>query len=635
MINMYHHVSIAGIKYKLAEDAEGDHYILAREPLRIQTGAVVQGESGKFQLRTDLIEWTMSDWSGGEGQFLYDEKQTNRYHLSHNVDPFVQPGRLRLADGYESTLDNGGATLARVAVLVKGLTGLYAVTTEDDELYLWNDSTKRWGAAATNAEAGFGDFYEDMGHTGDTLALYLKENAVAAIWKYNGTTYVEWNTDNADTGPNALASLGDYIYYRKALASGSQGILEIPKSGTAPVASRLVLDLTDLGTGGLGMPLLTAADNRLYAAAVLPEETVIYEITPSTAATVGFGRELLRQKGFKADAIWYHMGILFMAGRQSAAGDREEQMIMYVQDQSVGVVAKLRPDAAATAPVMSIDADSFATTYFLAKYGPGDFTHEWTLFAVDLISGNVAGTTVFNFGEATEPSSLTSWKSEIFTSKKSGAGTDRIYRTVNGTFVDTSAVTAYLASAVHDFGLTDEKTLVGFEVQLEPLPSACTVQLEYQINQNGTWTALTQLTTDNATGQSITVSTSANPVLFRNLQWRIKLGNTGTTTQTPEILSVTARATVAKGIKVWNLLLDLSDDDVSAAGAPLEGHDKISQLITLAAAETVVSFEDGYLKREPGSQAANIHNVVVDDVQINLDRPGEGTARVKLREMRA
>jgi hypothetical protein len=631
MISAYHHVAIAGIRYRLAEDAEGQHYTLTRQPLRLQTGAVVQGESGKFQLRPDLLEWTMTDWSGGEGQVLWDEKQANRYHISHNIDPLVQPGRFRLADGYQATLDNAGATFAEVGVLTKGRDALWVVTTEDDEIYSWNTTTKRWSAGTTNAEAGFGDFFEDLGHTGDTLALYLKENAVASIWKYNGTTFVEWNTDNADTGPNALVQLGDYIYYRKALASGSQGILEIPKSGTAPVASTLILDLSDLGLGGLGLPLLAAADNRVFAAAVGAEETVIYEIIPSTASATGFGRELLRQKGFQADCIWYHMGLLFMAGRQQAAGDREQQLILYLQGESVGIVAKLRPDIAATSPIVSNDAATFDLTYFLAKYGPGDFTHEWTLFAVDLVTGNVAPLTVFNFGEATEPSSLVAWRGEVFTSKKAGAGKDRVYRTVNGTFVDTSAVTAYLESPIHDFALTDEKILVGFEIQLEPLPSACSIQLQYQIDQDGTWTSLAALTTDNATGQTLTVSTADSPVIFRNLQWRLLMENGGTTSQTPEILSVTARATVAKGLRVWDLLLDLADDNSETGVAVWTGTHKYNTLLALTESNTVVELVDGYDTRITGTD--NLYNVIVDEVQVRLDRPGEGVAQVRLREV--
>lgn len=1082
MISGYHHVSLDGVRYRLAEDAEGEHYNLNRQPLRLQTSAVVQGESGKFQLRPDLLEWTMSDWSGGEGQVLWDEKSPNRYFISHNVDAFVKPGRLRLADGYEMTTDDADVALNEAGFLTKGRNALWLISTNDDEILSWNNAAEHWNDGITNAEAGFGDFFAALGHTGDSLALYLKENNVAAIWKYDGTTFVEWNTDLADAAPNALVQLGDYIYYRKATASGTQGIYEIPKVGTPPVASTLILDLTALGSGGAGSPLMVAADNRLYTVVVMADETVLYEITPTSAASPGFGREILRQRGFQADAIWHHMGILFMAGRQLAGGDKEQQMVLYVKDENVGVVARLRPDVSADQPIVSTEAQTFDWVYFLGKYGPGDFTHEWTLFTIDMITGNVAGSTVFNFETAINPASLAAWRSDVFVSSTAvlsgrpgavtalspiawwrmadtvdsaganntltfsgsptpgavtgpwtgdvgtafdgvddfatvaseadvellsdmsiecwfrprvnlvqqvetfnsddtwtapagvttvqveawgaggggaegqtgfgdtggggggggayvkstvavtpgnnytidvgtagtggpgngsagaqsdfngttvvaaggagavggaggaggttaastgttkraggaggngatspsgggaggggggegggftgtgdagsngtsfeqggptggaggsgggggqggnggnghatgagaagsapggggggggattgdggngaagrivltydkpvdmtlfsamgttpiyilkyvggdetlhfgpatsattfysfgnctpdewhhvvvtidwsggnriikgyldgnlvidqtaafqpavearavnigrlatagtqfyegdiselavygsvltptqveslflaqteedlGAGESRVFRTINGEYVDTNIVTAYLHSAINDFALSDEKILVGFEVQLEPLLANNSIQLEYQLNQDGVWHTTEELVEEGATGHTVTISTAEDPVLFRNLQWRLFLRNGGEEDTTPEILSVTARATVAKGVRVWNLLLELYDDESEAGRAKLSGTQKYNKLVALLGTETVFEFVDGYTMRR--QDAGNTYNVILDDAQIRLTKAGEGIARVTLREV--
>ena len=53
MIDSEFHVQLNGVKYRLAEDSEGTHYDKKLQPLRAQSAGVVQGDSGKFQLRPD------------------------------------------------------------------------------------------------------------------------------------------------------------------------------------------------------------------------------------------------------------------------------------------------------------------------------------------------------------------------------------------------------------------------------------------------------------------------------------------------------------------------------------------------------------------------------------------------------
>jgi len=66
MIDSENHISLDGVKYRLDEAAEGEHYIRAGEPLRPPNAQVVQGETGqKFQMRPDTLLWSITDWSGG------------------------------------------------------------------------------------------------------------------------------------------------------------------------------------------------------------------------------------------------------------------------------------------------------------------------------------------------------------------------------------------------------------------------------------------------------------------------------------------------------------------------------------------------------------------------------------------
>ena len=90
-------------------------------------------------------------------------------------------------------------------------------------------------------------------------------------------------------------------------------------------------------------------------------------------------------------------------------------------------------------------------------------------------------------------------------------------------------------------------------------------------------------------------------------------------------------ATVAKGIKEWDLLLELYDDQGSAGGDPKLGTEKLANLIAASVTEKVVQFNDGYENRIAGTVAA--HDVIVENPIIELIRPGEGIAQVTLREI--
>src|SRR5690606_39665634 len=96
MIDRQYHIELNGVGYRLAEDAEGQHYIRTYEPLRPPNAGVVQGEqSAKFQVRPDTLLWSLTDWSGGAGQFLFDLENPNRHRELHAVRAFERPGVLQ------------------------------------------------------------------------------------------------------------------------------------------------------------------------------------------------------------------------------------------------------------------------------------------------------------------------------------------------------------------------------------------------------------------------------------------------------------------------------------------------------------------------------------------------------------
>ena len=81
----------------------------------------------------------------------------------------------------------------------------------------------------------------------------------------------------------------------------------------------------------------------------------------------------------------------------------------------------------------------------------------------------------------------------------------------------------------------------------------------------------------------------------------------------------------------WQLILDLSDDPAEAGGDASLGEEKITNLVTAAALEQVVAYDDGYENREPGD--FDSHDVILENPLIILSQPGEGLGHVTLREV--
>ncbi len=112
MIDSQHHVEINGVKYRLFESGEGSNYVRSVEPLRPPNAVVVQGAARQdlFQMRQDVLLWSLTDWSGGEGQYKYDPSAPNRHALLRNVQAFKRPGTLRPGPMMVPTQDSTGAS---------------------------------------------------------------------------------------------------------------------------------------------------------------------------------------------------------------------------------------------------------------------------------------------------------------------------------------------------------------------------------------------------------------------------------------------------------------------------------------------------------------------------------------------
>lgn len=195
---------------------------------------------------------------------------------------------------------------------------------------------------------------------------------------------------------------------------------------------------------------------------------------------------------------------------------------------------------------------------------------------------------------------------------------------------DTHDGQPYVTSALWDFGVIEAKVLSSIRVECEPITSGWTVTVAYQLEGSGTWTDAGTLVEDD-TGVTFAVSTGSSSVSFYNLRLRLTFsyaGSGSSSSLTPIVHHVEARAQLPGIVKVWNIQVDLSDDN-SGAG-PHKGSQKVENIQSAGDAGTVVVFKNGFVSASPN--VFQSHDVVIDAYRIDLERPGEGYATLRLLE---
>lgn len=631
MIDSQHHVSLNGVKYRLYESGGDDHYQTGYEPLRPPNSVVVQGTSRQdlFQSRPDVLLWSLTDWSGGEGQIKYASDASDRHAVLNNVDPFSRPGQLLAGPHIERTLDNVGATFNGTAttLVIFGKTGqLWAVDyeTTTKNYWIWNNGTKQWGAANTIPTAT-GPSTRD-GLDSDDQYLYYYDASAGHLYKFDGTTATKMNdTGLATTTGVVVRQLGDYVY----LVQPSEGkAWEIVKTATGSTSFTEIDNWDPAISGNTDDHYghVARGPDRLYILLGWQNGTAaVRELIPSTAAGTGYGKEIAVWKGIRASTVWYHNGMIFLSAWK-VGDEKDTRVLLYVvPGGSYGTLGLIRDplEESYSASPRGIDAGSGLETFYFTN---NDQTGATKLYQVDSVSGGMAQVSETP-ADSLEAQAATTWEGEVFFSAFAILGNEYIYRAVDGEYYSGG----YAWSPWHDMGLSDEKVLSSITLHCEKLPADWSIELAYLFDGASIAGLAGTYTTTNGTGTKYIVSTSGAPQTFRNMRVRIKMTYTGggTPTTTPVINSVEVRAQLAKNTKRWNLLLDLQDD-LAGSQQALPGNVKIDNIQALDAL-TVVEFQDGYINRTAG--VFDTYDVVVDQATIVLDRSGEGYAQVILREV--
>ena len=626
MIDGYFHVKLGSYKYRLATNSDDQHYSARLVPLNISNAQVVQSSDPKYDLRPDTAVWEMTDWSGGEGTKKFDNETGNQYDLSYNIDALHTPGSIRLSNAVEA------AGINRTGTLVKASDKLFHFSSSDDTIgtYSGNLANTTWDEqdAGTISDS---DYFGVRGD-GDGKYIYMPIGSLNDIYRYE--PHATYTNDMADTDKwvdadsqavfdRPLVKIGNKIFVVH-LDGTKISVVEYSTTAT-PTVSPTEIFVAYEGNldAGSNQGIVCRGDNELFVCVrTKAGESILYRITPASALGEAFGTEVGRFPGFSVDCIWYASGVLLLAGTSTTTGV-DKRTIYYVKGTELGSFGLIRQDATFTDAklITSTDASRMDRTFFLAPTGSA--SNYWTLFTIDLLTGAIFGGP--EFSAVRDPNSVVDFLGRTFVSENKGSASTQTYRTAS-----TYATSGELITAVHDFDIGEEKTLMSIRLDTEPLPANTAVQVYYQDDQDGTWTSAGTYDTDSGTGTTFKISTDSASVKFKNLQLKIKL-TTSDATATPVVRSVQVRCTPTEYVREWDMLLDISDEDAQAQGRAFTGSQLIDYIKAEATNENIIQFDNGY--ETPSAGSYDEHDVMIREYNINLTSAGQGVANIKVREV--
>ena len=626
MIDGYFHVKLGSYKYRLATNSDDQHYSARLVPLNISNAQVVQSSDPKYDLRPDTAVWEMTDWSGGEGTKKFDNETGNQYDLSYNIDALHTPGSIRLSNAVEA------AGINRTGTLVKASDKLFHFSSSDDTIgtYSGNLANTTWDEqdAGTISDS---DYFGVRGD-GDGKYIYMPIGSLNDIYRYE--PHATYTNDMADTDKwvdadsqavfdRPLVKIGNKIFIVH-LDGAKISVVEYSTTAT-PTVSPTEIFVAYEGNldAGDNQGIVCRGDNELFVCVrTKAGESILYRITPASALGEAFGTEVGRFPGFSVDCIWYASGVLLLAGTSTTTGV-DKRTIYYVKGTELGSFGLIRQDATFTDAklITSTDASRMDRTFFLAPTGSA--SNYWTLFTIDLLTGAIFGGP--EFSAVRDPNSVVDFLGRTFVSENKGSTSTQTYRTA-GTY----STSGELITAIHDFDIGEEKTLMSIRLSTEPLPANTAVQVYYQDDQDGTWTSAGTYDTDSGTGTTFKISTDSSSVKFKNLQLKIKL-TTSDATATPVVRSVQVRCTPTEYVREWDMLLDISDEDAQAQGRAFTGAQLIDYIKAEATNENIIQFDNGY--ETPSAGSYDEHDVMIREYNINLTSAGQGVANIKVREV--
>lgn len=339
--------------------------------------------------------------------------------------------------------------------------------------------------------------------------------------------------------------------------------------------------------------------------------------------------------GVKATCIAYEGGITFVgglffgsSGTSGAATDVDmlARPALWAIDQN-GVLQRIgffrRDDPAAGAPsfLVPFQTDLYALQTGIDAAG----SRKGYVWRYSLVTGGV-----FNEYELPVETATAQRALAVIPGRTVALYSDEIFTTgSSGTYRISSAPDGNShVSSIYDNDLPNAlKTLVKVDVLTDTMPANTRINVEYQIDQDGTWVLLGTVTS----GKRNTLT--GNGVTYTTIQLRTTLSSTdGVSTPNWKANVVEARA--AEDEEYFDLVLLTEDADSSfrIPGDQMTGDAKAQNVIGLWRSGAPVTFVDGYISEDLG--ITDTYLVTIGDLRDERTKQGEGRLVATLKVVR-
>jgi len=623
------HVKLGSYYFQLDGKADEPH-IHDYESQYIQD-STIEGEAIPSSTATpNIITWAMDDWAGGAEVKYYDPDRPDAYWYGNN--------NPRIRGSVTSPPDVSAGTFTLTSTFVDNVDEIY-VTPAGNKLWVASRRDVFYSSDGTtynqwNSTAEFTANYHARGIATDGFRPWVvaTDATTTKVRKIKTTTTETAAVSDRTFGISAfgMAQLAGYefiwygdrmVYYQinstlPITHSASSNVIQIASFDSADVAA-----YTDY-VGGVA-----AGETSVFAFLASSGITHVYEFyrEPQTGAWI-YKPAWTPPYGFTATHMTVASGIVYLLGNEGnqavlyamPIATRQPIKVSYVGQGYAGnsVTMTTRAIAPSYADQVILGVDDGTTTYIFVYDPNEDAISQLDTYAIGTYGKLRALATfqqqriAFACASASTTVNVLRWKHDY----------------------DTPSRGWTVISPAYNFGYPfDEKALFGFQVVQDPSIAAGTVQVEYQIDEDGSWTSA-GTTVAGTKYTNLDVATSNKK--FRIIRLRVT-GASGA-----RAFSVTTRAYINSYQEVWRLRLRLQDETAghnrpySRAVQAGKLRDYLNTLITT---RTPVTFLDGTRYDYNGQYTT--HTVVVEAARVRTKPVGkanggiafEGSADVVLR----
>lgn len=663
------HVRLAGDSFLIDETQPG-HYIHRFIDLVPERDDVpMPGAPRKNAFMSDSLYWTYDDWAGGEGNRQWYEEDYDMYKVGWELNPRIRgrltgrPNRTRISVDGTDVRDRNFFTIGVKGRLwmAGGIDLFYSTAPQtsftqvsdanDLKIATLSSSYKITALAANERWCFVAAFRSNAGNPGTRV--------IRAV-DYSGN-----DSDILDEVADKPAFIGMCIFNGRLWAwTGarliSYDIDSVANGGTANVNSTVRYSVgSDIvsalpGSGYFGGCF--TAENSIIMWYAEDMQTYAYEYKK------GVGRPIWKlPHGYTAKDAWYQDGVVYFSGHwdsdDGTAGYGELKALVLENYRPLSLKWVRKTEGTGTKMNLAAGSPSYARQNLMCA------THTGRIFVYDAETDGLTMLDQLSRSSGSDPDGLTFTSADnrigdtitygsrrvvaVYRPGAGAAGTEnyqvvtydddeqnQIELDLNST--DWTGYNGYFESSAWDYGYPMElKSLIGFHLTFKPLVSGQTIDVSYDLDGTGSFTALTQVTSATSGASAgrvfIPVATTSAAKKFFSMAYRVKLASQGDAVAVPILYAVTAEAKLTRKREEWVLRLRLKNElsNTRVKGRKDKGSTIRDNILDTVKAGVPVEFLDGY--RYDGEQPRySTHTVIIKEAEDEIDESGEGICTVRL-----